>query len=146
MNFVAILEKTGEIMYFAGGGPIPLRTQLVEGVYPKYGWIPQNKWKGKVPLSEMPYLINPESGYIVSCNNHMASDKTKHGITQSFTFPGRKTRLSELIEETIQKKGGKIQAKDMYDLQTDLLDVQARASLPDMLYLLDNATLKLSGA
>ena len=54
--------------------------------------------------------------------------------------------MSELIEEAIRTKSGKIQAKDMSDLQTDVLDVQARASLPDMLYLLDKANLKLSNA
>lgn len=80
VNYIAIQEKTGDIMYFAGGGILPARTQAVEGVYPKLGHVPQSKWKGRIHNDEMPYLVNPKSGYIVSSNNHMSSADTKHAI------------------------------------------------------------------
>jgi penicillin amidase len=92
----------------------------------------------------MPYLINPSSGYIVSANNHMSSDNVKHGITESFTFTGRKTRISEMIEEAFIRTNNKVVVRDMQLMHTDVLDVQARESLPDMLYCAAKATLALS--
>ena len=81
LNCVYVLE-TGDIMYFVGGGLIPSRKHnVIQGVYPKKGKVYDNKWTGMVPNEEMPYIINPSSGYIVSANNHMSSDNVKHGIT-----------------------------------------------------------------
>lgn len=54
-------------------------------------------------FEEMPYLINPKSGYIVSANNHMSSSNVKHGITENFTFTGRKTRISEMLLEAFAR-------------------------------------------
>jgi hypothetical protein len=52
--------------------------------------------------------------------------------------------ISELLEEAIERTGGKLTVQDMTYIQTSVLDVQARASLPDMLLLVDKATLRLS--
>jgi len=145
VNCIYVLEKQGDILYFPGGGLMPKRkNNVVGGVYPKIGKNSDNKWQGRIPDEEMPYLINPKSGYIVSCNNHMSSSNVKHGITQSFTFPGRKTRVSEIIEGLFEKTGNKVTVKDMQSMQTDDLDVQARASLADMLFCVDNAPVKLT--
>jgi len=147
INSVFILEKHGDLVYFPSGGIIPRRNEgVIHGVYPKIGWNQANKWQGRIPLEEMPYLINPKSGFIISCNNHMSSHNVKDGITQAFTFPGRKTRLNELIEEAIARTGGKLTVRDMQTMTTDVFDVQARESLPDMLYCVEKAKIKLNEA
>lgn len=53
-------------------------------------------------------MINPKCGYIVSANNHMTSANVKHGVSLAFTFPGRKTRITELIEEAFKQTGNKV--------------------------------------
>ena len=129
-------------MYFPGGGLIPIRKhEYVQGVYPKIGKMDDNKWTGLVPHDEMPYVINPECGYIVSANNHMSSDNVKHGIGQAFTFPGRKTRISELLDDAFARTDNKVTVRDMQLMQTDVLDVQARYSVSDMLYCVEKASL-----
>jgi acyl-homoserine lactone acylase PvdQ len=129
-------------MYFAGGGAMPKRKHnVIQGAYPKIGSRPENKWAGIIPDNEMPYVINPEKGYVVSANNHMTTSNVKHGITQVFTFPGRKTRISQLIEEAIEHTGSKIKVTDMQKIQVDLKDVQAQASINDLLYCVENSSL-----
>jgi acyl-homoserine lactone acylase PvdQ len=140
-----ITEKTGEIAYFQGGGNLPIRgNNVASGVYPKLGWKPQNKWQGRIPHDDMPYMINPKSGYIASSNNFMTSENVKHGISYAFTYTGRKTVISELIEQAFERTGNKVTAEDMKDIQTNVLDVQARASTRDMLYCVEKATIQLS--
>lgn len=120
------------------------RYNVIQGVYPKVGKMQENKWTGIIHHSELPYVINPSSGYIVSANNHMSSDNVKHGITQCFAFTGRKTRISEMIEEAFARTNNQVTVRDMQLMQTDVLDVQARESLIDMLYCADQATLALT--
>jgi acyl-homoserine lactone acylase PvdQ len=145
INCIYILHEHGDILYFPGGGIMPAReNHFIQGVYPKIGSDPRNKWQGRIPHEEMPYLINPKSGFIASHNNHMCSDKVKHGISQAFTYTGRKTRVTELLEDAIAKTGGKLTVRDMQLIQVDVLDVQARASLADMLYCVEHASIKLS--
>ena len=112
-NCVFMLEKTGDIFYFQGGGLVPVRkNNVVQGVYPKIGANPDNKWQGRVPHEELPYTINPASGFIVSANNHMTSTNVKHGLSQAFTLPGRKTRITELIEEALIRTENKLTVRD----------------------------------
>lgn len=122
-------------MYFQGGGIIPRRkNNVASGAYPKIGKNPDNKWQGRIPLDEMPFLINPQSGYIVSTNNFVTSPNVKHGVSHAFTFTGRQTAISEMIEELFEKTENKVSHYHMAKMQTDVLDVQAKASTPDMLY------------
>lgn len=100
---IYIIEKSGEILYFLGGGIIPKRKHNVaSGVYPKIGKNPDNKWQGRVPIDEMPILINPQSGYIVSTNNFVTSSNVQNGISHAFTFTGRQTAISEMIEDLFE--------------------------------------------
>ena len=113
-NAVFLLEKHGDILYFQGGGILPIRKHnVVQGVYPKIGSNPDNKWQGRILHDELPYVINPACGYIVSANNHMSSTNVKHGLSQAFTFPGRKTRITELLEEAKARTENKITVRDL---------------------------------
>jgi penicillin amidase len=97
------LTTTGEIGY-ATTGKFPMRNyKVVQGSYTKLGFMDENVWTGIVPHNELPYVINPEKGYIVSANNFITSDKAFHGISHSFVFPHRAVRIAELIDEMAAK-------------------------------------------
>ena len=49
-----------------------------------------------------------------------------------------------MIEEAFIRTNNKVVVRDMQLMHTDVLDVQARESLPDMLYCAAKATLALS--
>ena len=80
----------------------------------------------------MPYVVNPDKGYIVHCNNFLGSDRVDHGVSHAFPFVHRKIRISQMIEELINTEK-KITVADMQDITFDILDVQMRESLADMI-------------
>jgi len=45
-----------------------------------------NLWTGFVPSEELPYLVNPNKGYVVTANNFITTEHVKHGISHSFVF------------------------------------------------------------
>lgn len=67
------MVETGEIGY-ATCGKFPIRKHKVaQGAYTKLGFLDENVWSGLVPSNELPYVVNPQKGYIVSANNFIAS-------------------------------------------------------------------------
>ena len=85
INFLFALE-TGDIGYTINL-KFPVRKHnVVHGAYPKKGHLIENSWKGFVPKHELPYVVNPETGYIVSANNFITSQNSKHGISHAFSF------------------------------------------------------------
>jgi penicillin G amidase len=111
----------------------PLREhKVIQGAYPKKGHLPENSWKGFTKIDEIPYVVNPTRGYIVSCNNFVTSKNGEHGIGHAFSYQHRALRVGELIEGFI-KSNKKMSARDSIKMASDLLDIQARAILPSML-------------
>ena len=131
MNFMFALDS-GDIGFFATGLFPRRKHNIVQGVYSKRGDRIENKWEGFFDGTELPYVVNPEKGYLVNCNNFIGSDRMNHGISHGFGWIHRKVRISELIEGLI-KEGKKITMEDMKTITFDILDVQMRQSVPDML-------------
>jgi len=135
LNWVAIYLPKNDILYSLVGGLIPTRqNNLIQGSYPKIGKLAANKWLGLVPKNEMPYVINPDRGYVVSANNFVSSSNVLHGISHTFTYTGRSSRINELLWEAIKRTGGKVTPLDMEKIQTDVVDIQARMSYEDIVY------------
>ena len=121
MNLVFALES-GDIG-FASGGLFPKRKHgVVQGVYTKLGNRIENRWEGFISNKHIPYVVNPDKGYIVSCNNFNGSDRSTYGVSHAFAFIHRKIRISEMIEELINS-GKKLNIKDMQDITFDVLDL-----------------------
>ena len=77
-------------------------------------------------------MVNPDKGYIVSCNNFNGSERSKYGVSHAFAFVHRRVRISEMIESLINS-GKKLTVGDMKDITFDILDIQMRESLADFL-------------
>ena len=65
------------------------------------------------PLNETPHLLNPEKGWIASCNNK----PERGGNAQGFYFADRIVSITELLESK-----DKFTVDDMYDFQFDQKD------------------------
>lgn len=50
-------------------GRTPIRAEGHTGLVPVEGWTSETEWLGYVPFEDLPYLYNPERGYIVTANN-----------------------------------------------------------------------------
>jgi penicillin G amidase len=75
-------------------------------------------WTGTTKLPSLPFVINPEKGYIVAANSRVMSDSSvfEYGAT---TVPtARQNRITELIDKFISNNE-KLDIKDMIEIQND---------------------------
>jgi penicillin amidase len=89
-----------------------------------------NDWeKLFVPTKDIPRVINPKKGYIVTANNRIMPENSlfDHGATSTTTTRAR--RITELIQIGIDKNH-KFDFKDMLVIQNDTVDVLAREMVP----------------
>jgi len=77
-------------------GLIPIRKKG-RGLVPVPGWIEDYEWEGYIPYDEMPRLLNPSSGYIVTANNRVTPDDYPYLISTRFAPPYRASRIEELL-------------------------------------------------
>jgi penicillin amidase len=94
-NFI-YADVDGNIGY-CGAGKIPIRKRG-DGSMPQEGWTSENGWEGFIPFEEMPRVLNPSAGYIVTANNKVVSDAYKHLLSAQWAPSYRAKRIVELIE------------------------------------------------
>lgn len=127
LNWV-FADREGNIAY-RGQGLIPIRGKG-EGALPVPGWDPDYQWKGFVPDKELPQVINPERGYIITANNQPVDETYPHLINKKF-YPYRAERLTEIVEDQLAS-GRPFSIEKMKEMQVDFLNTQARALLPQL--------------
>ncbi len=127
-NFVWA-DSGGNIGYVMAGA-VPIRAKGL-GLVPAPGWSGDHEWIGMIPHAELPRLVNPASGVIVTANNKMVGDDYPHWLGAEF-FPGWRARR---IEELLAEKE-KHTIRDMERIQFDNTSAFARALTPwiTMLY------------
>lgn len=136
-------DVEGNIAWWACGR-YPNRTNL-DRLDPLRIWLPYNGSAGEGewdeddwidPPDEVPHLVNPPWGYIVTANNRPASTADYplvYEIGWTWADYYRARRIRELLEGLVAG-GGKLTADDMKAVQNDVFSIPARELLP---YLLD---------
>jgi penicillin G amidase len=92
-NFV-YADTAGNIGLHTGGG-IPVRKG--HGTIIRDGSTDEYDWKGYVPFEQLPFVFNPEEGYVASANNKTVSDDYPYYIATSFAMPYRISRIRDMI-------------------------------------------------
>jgi penicillin amidase len=77
-------------------GRLPLRRGACPDL-PKPGWDGEFEWEGTVPYEELPEMIDPESGFLVTANNRIVGDDYPHHITSDWLDGFRARRIEELL-------------------------------------------------
>jgi penicillin G amidase len=67
---------------------------------PKPGWTGEFEWEGTVPYEELPEVVDPESGFLVTANNRIVGDDYPHHITSEWLDGFRAKRIEQLLEAT----------------------------------------------
>ena len=67
---------------------------------PKPGWSGGFEWEGTVPYEELPEVVDPESGFLVTANNRIVGDEYPHHITSEWLDGFRARRIEQLLTET----------------------------------------------
>jgi len=119
-------DADGNIAYVPGG-LVPIRKRGL-GLMPVPGdgeW----DWTGFIPLLELPHLINPERGWIVSANNEAVDlEWYPYVFSTNYDSGWRAMRVQELIEELAP-----IDMDDMKRIQNDVHATKARTEVPQIL-------------
>ena len=85
---------------------VPVRKQG-SSMIPRPGEDPSFDWKGKIPFEKMPFLYNPEKGYISTANNKTIGDDFPYYISKLWGDPSRieqiNRRLDSMDNMTVEK-------------------------------------------
>ena len=64
---------------------------------PKPGWTGEFEWEGTIPYEELPEVVDPESGFLVTANNRIVGDDYPHHITSEWLDGFRAKRIEQLL-------------------------------------------------
>ncbi|MBE7325351.1 penicillin acylase family protein [Nocardioides sp. Y6] len=91
-------DTAGNIGYQAPG-KVPVRRPGHDGRTPVPGWVERNDWTGEyVPFDELPSVLNPDEGFVVTANQAVAGPDYPHHLTHDWDHGYRAQRIRELIE------------------------------------------------
>jgi penicillin G amidase len=82
-------------------GRLPLRKGGCPDL-PKPGWTGEFEWEGTIPYEEMPEMIDPESGFLVTANNRIVGDEYPHHITSEWLDGFRAERIEQLLRASAE--------------------------------------------
>jgi penicillin amidase len=108
-------------------GLIPIRG-AGDGSYPAPGWDDRYQWEGFIPFEELPWVLNPEKGYIATANNPIAPPEYPHLITRDFNYGQRAERIVEMIESAEDPMTHALMA----DIQGDSRNLPAETIVPHL--------------
>ena len=106
-------------------GDIPIRANG-NGRLPVPGWTDEYEWTGFIPFEELPYVVNPASGYIATANNQVNSESYPFLISTEWAYGYRAARIVELIESA----PGLIDIPTIQSMQFDAKSLNAEAMIP----------------
>jgi penicillin amidase len=105
-------------------GRIPIRSPKHQGTVPVPGWTGEYEWQGFIPPSELPYQLNPTSGFVVAANQKVISDKYPYHLGYEWADPYRAIRITELLSVSHPLTLG-----DMKQIQGDNYETPAKQLL-----------------
>jgi penicillin amidase len=122
-NFV-YADVEGNIGYQAPGH-IPVRIDRHTGLVPVPGWTGAYEWQGYIPFGELPSMLNPPTGFIVTANNKVVSDDYPYVLAYDFSLGHRAQRITDLLSEART-----ISIDDMQRIQADVYSIAAELFTP----------------
>ena len=117
-----VADTKGNIGYQMSG-LLPDRGGARNGLVPLPGWDPSNDWSGLVPAERLPWIVNPEQGFIVTANN----DLNQHGRSRPINLPMSAHRADGIAEALAKRDDWTVEATAT--LQLDLHSRHSEAFL-----------------
>lgn len=108
-------DTDGNIGYQAPGR-IPVRGKG-DGRWMAPGWDSAYDWQGFIPFAELPSVVNPPAGYLVTANQAVIGPSYPHLLTNDWDYGYRSQRIYELI--TSARDAGEITVADVQSMQFD---------------------------
>jgi penicillin amidase len=99
MQNVVFADTDGNIGFVAAGRvPLRGRDDDLKGIAPAPGWDARYDWRGWIPFHELPRVINPRDGLIVTANQKVTAADYPHVLTTDWYLPYRADRIRQLLE------------------------------------------------
>lgn len=92
---VVYADSSGTIAYSLAGF-VPVR-RSGDGSRPEPGWIRGGGWARFLTTAELPRVVSPSSGYIVTANNRIVGDAFPLTIRADYDLPYRAERIWEMV-------------------------------------------------
>lgn len=106
-------------------GNVPVRRNG-DGRLPVPGWTDDYEWSGYIPFDDLPFVLNPESGYIVTANNQSVPRDYPYLVTTDWDYGFRAGRIVEMIENA----PGPIDIAYIQQMQGDSYNANAATLVP----------------
>jgi penicillin amidase len=120
-------DVDGHIGYQAPGA-VPIRA-AGDGTVPVPGWTSQYGWVGTVPYDQLPSVLDPPSGYIVTANNAAVGPDYPVMITRDWEYGYRANQIAVRLQALVAS-GKKVTAAQMAAIQGDTYDANAATLVP----------------
>src|SRR5690606_37498704 len=98
------------------------------GEWPVPGWSSTYDWKGWIPFRELPSVLDPEEGFIVTANNAVTGPTYRYRLAARYAYGYRSDRIAERL-----RAAGKVDVADMSRLQLDSRNGFAPVLVPHLL-------------
>lgn len=129
-------DTEGNIGYQAPGA-IPIRrdrgTGVTPGELPAPGWDSRYDWQGFVDFEDLPWVLNPDDGVIVTANQMVTERRTPY-LTSDWDYGYRAQRILDLLtseEEVTPEKMLRIQDDSRNEFAPTLVPHLMRITLDD---------------
>ncbi|NDJ84883.1 MAG: penicillin acylase family protein [Chloroflexi bacterium] len=120
------VDVEGNIAYQMPG-KTPIRADGHSGLMPVDGSTTDNAWQGFVPFEELPMVLNPEAGYIVTANNPVVGPDYPYYITDGWDRGYRAARIEMMIQND---PDGVITIEDIQAMHLDNYNMKADFLVP----------------
>jgi penicillin amidase len=122
-------DVDGNIGYQAPG-VVPVRG-AGDGRWPAPGWDPAYDWDGSVPFAQLPSILNPPEGMIVTANQAVIGPQYQPHLTDDWAYGYRSDRIGDLLAEAVA--AGPVSVADSQLLQLDSFNGLAPVLVPALL-------------
>ena len=123
---IVYADNAGHIGY-QSPGKIPIRRKG-DGRWPVPGWTSDYGWERYVPFDELPSVLDPEEGYVVTANQQVIGEQYPYLIGTGQAEGYRSQRIIDEIEA-----GGRLSVADSAAMQRDTYNVNAAELVPYLL-------------
>ena len=126
LNFV-YADVDGHIGY-QSTARVPRRAPGHDGLIPVPGWDGRFEWQGEIPFAEMPSVLDPPAGFVVTANNRVVGDDYPYTLAWDWAPPDRARRLNALLGAE-----PRLTPERAREIQVDTFSAQARDLRPALL-------------
>ncbi|MEO8585970.1 MAG: penicillin acylase family protein [Acidobacteriota bacterium] len=109
-------------------GLVPVRRPGTDGSIPYDGSDARNDWRGFVPQSEMPRVLNPKEGFLATANQRVAGTSWPGVLGTDWPSPARARRIATLLEGA-GRAGQKLDRAAVEAIQLDTVSAVLAATM-----------------